>query len=128
MSNRLALPFSRSDLARLPGNGEAFLASLPVPGPRAGPSGHFPNSLVADAAAPVEREEISIDALRFRHLRTSTEIDCIKHLREKIQLPASALADPGFQTGEKKETSRGSSVLSSARDGLSARSASCRWG
>ena len=126
MSNRLALPFSRSDLGRLPGNLEALLAPAPAPRPaRAFDS--YPNSLLAFAAAEVGREDIRIGELSFRHLRTGAEIERIKHLRGKIQLPLSALADPGFQTREKKETRWALSAPLSTRGGLSARSASCQW-
>jgi hypothetical protein len=89
--------------------------------------GRFPSSLVADAATEAEREDIRIGELSFRQLRTGAEIERIKHLREEIQLPASALADPGFQTREKKETREALSALSSIADNSSARSASCQW-
>lgn len=126
MSNRLALPFSRSDLARLPGNLEALLSASFPPGPSRAFGSH-PSSLLAFAAAEVEREKIRLDELGFRHLRTSAEIDRIKHLREEIQLPGSALADPGFQTREKKETRWALSAHSQHVTNSSGQSVSCRW-
>lgn len=125
MSNRLALPFTRSDFARMPGNAEIFSASpwLPATVPR---TGTYPSSLMAYAAEEVEREEVPIDELSFCHLRGEAEIAGIKHLRGELQLPVSALADPDFRTREKKETKWGSSALSSAAAGSSGPFASCR--
>lgn len=128
MSNRLALPFSRNDLARLPGNSGA-LTGTPVWRTRAGMSGGCPASLLAFAAAEadVEREETPVDQLSFRRLRTAADIARIRHLREEIQLPVSAVADPDFQTREKKETSRGLWVPLSVVASSSGRSGSSRW-
>lgn len=50
--------------------------------------------------------------VNFRHLRGSAEIARILHLRQEIHLPASALADTGFATREKKETKSASWVHS----------------
>lgn len=62
-------------------------------------------------AAPVakldNRLEVPLQELGFRHLRSAAEISQIVHLRQEIQLPASALADPAFHTREKKETNSG---------------------
>jgi hypothetical protein len=59
--------------------------------------------------APASRLEVPIDELNFCHLQGAAEIARIVHLRQQIQLPASALADPAFRTREKKETRRASS-------------------
>ncbi|HYD75549.1 hypothetical protein [Ramlibacter sp.] len=66
--------------------------------------------LHAPAVAP---REIAIDELEIRPLRRPDEIAHVLHLREEIHLPAAALADPAFASREKKETSTGSSPVSS---------------
>jgi len=58
--------------------------------------------------------EVQPHEVNFRRLRGAHEIARILHLRNEIALPASALADAGFQTREKKETRRASSVRSCA--------------
>jgi hypothetical protein len=72
------------------------------------------------------RLELPLDELSFRHLQTAEEISRIVHLRQQIQLPAAALADPGFAAREKKRTKRASSLLSSAAEPTSGRFASSR--
>jgi hypothetical protein len=62
----------------------------------------------------------------FRQLLGPAEIARVLHLRSEIQLPTSALTDPGFATREKKETRRASWAPSSARVNTSVPSASCR--
>lgn len=76
---------------------------------------------------PPGARELPIDELEIQHLRTAEQIAAVVHLRGEIQLPASALADPGFHTREKKETSTASSPDSAGADNSSARSASFRW-
>ena len=74
--------------------------------------------------APVSRPrsyEVELDEIQFRRLRGGDEFHAIQKLREEIQLPEAALADPGFLTREKKETGRGWSVLSSGERSSSAR-------
>jgi hypothetical protein len=63
----------------------------------------------ADAAPSLA--QVPVEELRLRHLRTPGEIAQIIHLREEIQLPAAALADPGFRAREKKETRTASWAL-----------------
>lgn len=60
-----------------------------------------------------QREELRVDEVEFRRLRTAGEIAGIRHLRAEIQLPASVLRDPGFHALEKKETRTESSAHSS---------------
>lgn len=62
---------------------------------------------------PGARPDIVPDELHLRGLRTPLEIAEIQHLRQQIRLPAAVLADPGFATLEKKETTRASSPLCS---------------
>jgi hypothetical protein len=76
----------------------------------------FPEAI---APAPVRRDdpvsmekaddrlELPLDELSFHRLGSAAAIARIMHLRDEIQLPAAALADPSFQTREKKETSTG---------------------
>ncbi len=66
-----------------------------------------------DAAARRREAELEPGEVSFRRLRTAVELRRIEHLRAEIQLPASAVADPGFRSREKKETRKASSVLSS---------------
>lgn len=60
------------------------------------------------APKPDARLEVPIDELSFRHLQSAADIARIVPLRQQIQLPASAMADPAFHTREKKETRRAS--------------------
>lgn len=55
-------------------------------------------SAYAPASTEVQPHEVN-----FRRLRGAHEIASILHLRQEISLPASALADAGFRTREKKE-------------------------
>ncbi|NPC54211.1 hypothetical protein [Caenimonas soli] len=73
---------------------------------------------------PAGNVDVPFAELVFRQLRTPREIAQISHLREAIQLPDAVLSDPGFAVREKKETSRGWWVRSSAGAGLSEPSAS----
>ncbi|WBY01989.1 hypothetical protein PE066_00150 [Ramlibacter tataouinensis] len=57
------------------------------------------------AEAPAAPREIAIDELEIRHLQGPGDIARVLHLRQEIHLPAAALADPGFESREKKETS-----------------------
>lgn len=57
-----------------------------------------------------QREDVRVDELEFRRLRTAGEIARIRHLRAEIQLPASVLCDASFRALEKKETRTGSSA------------------
>lgn len=111
MNAQPALPFPRS------GFGALQDASFPTPlavrqQPRTDPQGG--------------NVDVPFAELVFRQLRTGREIAQISHLREEIQLPDAILSDPGFAAREKKETSRGSWVRSSAAAGSSAPSASFR--
>lgn len=72
------------------------------------------------------RLEVPLDELNFRHLQGAEEIAQIVHLRQEIQLPASALADPTFHTREKKKTRRASSLHLNAAMPTSERFASFR--
>jgi hypothetical protein len=54
---------------------------------------------------PAVSMEVQPHEVSFRRLRGAHEISRVLHLRGQIQLPASALADPGFALREKKETS-----------------------
>lgn len=53
---------------------------------------------------PPACNDVQPHEVNFRRLRGSAEIAGILHLRQEIQLPASALTDTGFATREKKET------------------------
>jgi hypothetical protein len=54
---------------------------------------------------PPVTTELQPHEVGFRELRGRREISQILHLREQINLPASALTDSGFALREKKETS-----------------------
>jgi hypothetical protein len=69
--------------------------------------------------------ELQPQDVAFRRLRGS-QISRVTHLRSEIQLPASALEDPGFAAREKKETKSAWSAPSFATAKPSARSACCR--
>ena len=56
--------------------------------------------------------EVRLDEVEFRRVRASDELAAIQRMRAEIQLPGTAVADPRFQTREKKETRRGWSALS----------------
>ena len=79
----------------------------PVLQPTALPQLRLPEELVSAGEAD-GRLELPLDELSFHRLTTQAEIAQILHLRDEIQLPASALADPSFHTREKKETSTAS--------------------
>jgi hypothetical protein len=53
------------------------------------------------------RMEVPLDELGFFRLTAPSDIAEIHHLRAEIELPASALAAPGFRAREKKETRKG---------------------
>lgn len=53
------------------------------------------------ATSPV-RQEVQVQELWLRPLRTAAEVAEIMHLRNQIPLPAEVLADPGFAALEKK--------------------------
>jgi hypothetical protein len=63
---------------------------------------------------PPVSTEVQPHEVSFRRLRGKREISQILHLREQIQLPASALTDNGFALREKKETRRAWSARSCA--------------
>ena len=67
------------------------------------------------AIEPEARQEVPIDELCFRHLTTAREISAVKYLRNELNLPESAVADPQFQALEKKETKQAWSALSPLR-------------
>ena len=52
------------------------------------------------------------EGLAFHELHTPEQFAQVSHLRTEIQLPEAVRGDPGFAAREKKETSRGSWVLS----------------
>jgi hypothetical protein len=56
--------------------------------------------------------DVVLDEVEFHPLRDADAMHAIQKLRAEIQLPGKAVADPAFVTREKKETGRGSSVLS----------------
>ena len=66
--------------------------------------GLMPADFGSVAEEPPVSNDVQPHEVNFRHLRGSVEIARILHLRREIQLPASALADTGFATREKKET------------------------
>jgi hypothetical protein len=107
MDAQPAIPFSRSGFGALQ---DASFRTPTAARPRIDPQG-------GDAHVPFAE-------LAFRQLRTAREIAQISHLREEIEIPDAILLDPGFAAREKKETSRGWWVRSSAGAGSSAPSAS----
>ena len=52
----------------------------------------------------IARHEVLVDELSFFRLTAPSDVSEIQHLRAQIQLPGSAMADPGFRALEKKET------------------------
>ena len=48
--------------------------------------------------------DAALDELRFRQLRTPSEVSRVLHLRQELRLPETALNDAGFAAREKKET------------------------
>jgi hypothetical protein len=66
--------------------------------------GLMPASFAPQIDEPPVSNEVQPHEVNFRHLRGPAEIARILHLRQEIHLPASALADTGFATREKKET------------------------
>ena len=58
-------------------------------------------------------EPRGIEAVTLRHLKTSSEIESVLHLREEIDLSVHASASSNFAALEKKETNWGLSALSS---------------
>ena len=67
-----------------------------------------------DAPPPRARSyEVQLDEVQFRRVRGADEMHAIQRLRSEIQLPGTALADPGFALREKKETGKGWSAHSS---------------
>jgi hypothetical protein len=70
--------------------------------------------------------ELQADEVSFTQLSGTRAIARVMHLRQQIALPSAAVADPGFGTREKKETTLGSSALSRALASTSVPSATCR--
>ena len=58
-------------------------------------------------------EPRGIEAVTLRHLKTSSEIESVLHLREEIDLSVHASASSNFAALEKKETNWGLSAHSS---------------
>lgn len=56
-------------------------------------------------AAAMGRPPIDFGAVQLRPLRTSAEIETVRHLREEIDLSVHAAAGQQFLALEKKETS-----------------------
>lgn len=75
---------------------------------------------------PPASTDVQPHEVGFRRLSGPREIARILHLRNEIQLPASALGDTGFALREKKETSWASSAPSCVTGNTSARSVTCR--
>jgi len=67
---------------------------------------------VPEPRARTRSNEVRLDEVEFRPVRASDELAAIQRMRAEIQLPGTAVADPRFQTREKKETGRGWSALS----------------
>jgi hypothetical protein len=76
--------------------------------------GLMPAGFTLAEEANTVSNDVQPHEVTFRHLRGPAEIARILHLRQEIQLPASALADAGFATREKKETRSASWAPSSA--------------
>src|SRR3954462_7383384 len=57
--------------------------------------------------------DVQLDEVQFHRIRAADEVHAIQKKRAEIQLPGTAMGDPGFFAREKKETGRGLSVLSS---------------
>jgi hypothetical protein len=76
---------------------------------------------VAPVTGDVQPHEVG-----FRRLQGPREIAGVLHLRNEIQLPASALGDSSFAAREKKEMKLAWSALSCATANTSAPSACCR--
>jgi hypothetical protein len=110
MSDHSASPAHVRDFATLPSQVFAYAKqhdSYPA----------LPASL---AAAEAGRIEVPLDELGFFRLTAPSDIAEIHHLRAEIQLPASAVADPGFRAREKKETRKALSGHSSGATSSSA--------
>jgi hypothetical protein len=86
----------------------AGLASLAHAHYGPGSSGMPPARALVPGPAP--------EGLAFHELHTPEEFAQVSHLRGEIQLPEAVRGDPGFAAREKKETSRGSWVLSHSAD------------
>lgn len=82
---------------------------------------------IADAYCepPPLTTDLQPQDVAFQHLRGMAGIARIVHLRNEIQLPASALGDPGFAAREKKETRSAWWVPSCAMASTSAPSGCC---
>jgi hypothetical protein len=85
----------------------------------------FADGAPALADRPPASTDVQPHEVSFRRLRGPREIARVLHLRQQIALPASAVTDAGFAVREKKETSRVSSVPSSASARPSVPSAIC---
>jgi hypothetical protein len=98
MSDQSASPVHARDFGALPSRAYAY-------GKAPGAYPALPASLPpADAG----RVEVPLDELGFFRLTAPSDIAEIHHIRAEIQLPASAVADPGFRAREKKETRKAS--------------------
>jgi hypothetical protein len=69
---------------------------------------------LAKSEATEARHDVPIDDIWFCALQTEQDIRAIRHLREELRLPGSAVAEPEFRALEKKETSTGWWALSPA--------------
>ena len=65
------------------------------------------------AAMAVPRAPLHLSGVTLRHLRGPAAIATVLHLREEIDLSVHAAAGPQFEVLEKKETSAGTSLVSS---------------
>jgi hypothetical protein len=83
---------------------------------------------IAFMPPPAVKEGFHIHDVVLHHLRTPQEVESIVSLRDEIDLSVHAASGrQQFETLEKKETSAGSSSVSSLAASGSARSASSRW-
>jgi len=74
---------------------------------------------------PAITTELQPQDVAFQRLRGAAEISRVLHLRSEIQLPMSALTDPGFAAREKKETKSAWSAPSCGTVNTSAPSGCC---
>ncbi|MBK6007809.1 hypothetical protein JJB11_17045 [Ramlibacter ginsenosidimutans] len=69
----------------------------------------------AHAQESTRSYDVKLSEVEFRRLHAADEVHAIQRMRAEIQLPGTALADPGFFAREKKRTEKGWSVHSNGR-------------
>jgi hypothetical protein len=106
MLRRFSLSQEREEVSDFSGSEQSF--ALPSVAPH-----EDLQSLRSGVLARPRSFDVQLSEVEFRRLHAADEVRAIQRMRAEIQLPGTALADPGFFAREKKRTGKGWSVRSS---------------